>query len=224
MPDLFPTVDLIIPALNEAEALPWVLDRVPTGVRAIVVDNNSTDATASVAAAHGALVVHEPIPGFGSACWAGLSAATAELVCFMDGDGSLDPSDLPAIIGPVAGGSVDLMLGARRPSKGAMQLHQKLANRVLAYEVSRRTGGSMTDLGPMRCANRIKLLELGLVDRRSGWPLEMVLKAAAQGWRISEVGVPYAPRKGGRSKVTGTVKGTIRAISDMSRLLATEPR
>ncbi len=219
-----PVVDVIIPALNEAEALPWVLGRLPAGVRAIVVDNNSTDGTAAVAAAHGATVVTERIPGFGSACWAGLNAATAELVCFMDGDGSLDPKDLMSVIGPVADGTVDLMLGARRPSKGAMKFHQRLANRVLAYELSRRTGGSMTDLGPMRCANRVKLLDLGLTDRRSGWPLEMVLKAAARRWRIAEIGVPYAPRKGGRSKVTGTVKGTFRAIKDMSRLLATEPR
>ncbi len=214
------TIDLIIPALNEAEALPWVLGRLPPGVRAIVVDNNSTDATAEVARNLGALVVHERVPGFGSACFAGLSAATADFVCFMDGDGSLDPHDLPKIFAPVVEGTVDLMLGARRPEPGAMTFHQKLANRVLAYELCRRTGDSMSDLGPMRCARRDGLLALRLTDRRSGWPLEMVLKAAAQGWRISEIGIPYTPRKGGKSKVTGTIKGTYRAVKDMGRLLA----
>jgi glycosyltransferase involved in cell wall biosynthesis len=213
------SVDLIIPALNEAEALPWVLGRLPDGVRAIVVDNNSTDATAGVAKQHGALVVFESVPGFGSACWAGLNAATAELVCFMDGDGSLDPEDLLKVIEPVATGQVDLMLGARRPTPGSMTFHQRLANRVLAYELCRRTGDNMSDLGPMRCARRVDLLDLGMTDRRSGWPLEMVLKAAAQNWRISEVGVPYSPRKGGKSKVTGTIRGTYRAVKDMSRLL-----
>jgi glycosyltransferase involved in cell wall biosynthesis len=215
-----PTIDLIIPALNEAEALPWVLGRLPDGVRAIVVDNNSTDGTADVARSHGATVVHETVPGFGSACWAGLNAATAVLVCFMDGDGSLDPQDLPKIYGPVAEGRVDLMLGARRPVAGAMMWHQKVANRVLAYELCRRTGDTMSDLGPMRCAHRSKLLDLNMTDRRSGWPLEMVLKAAKNDWRIGEVGVPYSPRKGGKSKVTGTVKGTMRAIKDMGKLLA----
>ncbi len=214
-----PTIDLIIPALDEAEALPWVLGRLPEGVRAIVVDNNSTDETAAVALAHGATVVRETVPGFGSACWAGLTAATAELVCFMDGDGSLDPQELPKIYGPVADGTVDLMLGARRPTPGAMMWHQKVANRVLAYELCRRTGDTMSDLGPMRCANRNKLLALNLTDRRSGWPLEMVLKASKSGWRISETGVTYSPRKGGKSKVTGTIKGTLRAIKDMGKLL-----
>jgi glycosyltransferase involved in cell wall biosynthesis len=214
-----PSIDVIIPAMNEAEALPWVLSRLPEGVRAIVVDNNSTDDTADVARAYGATVVTELVPGFGSACWAGLNSATADLVCFMDGDGSLDPQDLPKIFGPVADGTVDLMLGARRPIPGAMMWHQKLANRVLAYELCRRTGDSMSDLGPMRCADRVKLLSLNMVDRRSGWPLEMVLKAAHQNWRIAETGVPYAPRKGGKSKVTGTIKGTVRAIKDMGKLL-----
>lgn len=215
------SVDLIIPVLNEAGALPWLLGRVPQGVRAIVVDNGSTDDSASVAAAHGATVVSEPARGFGSACFAGLCAATADIVAFCDGDGSIDPADLALVTAPVADGTVDLMLGARRPAAGAMMWHQRLANRALAFEMRRRTGAPMTDLGPLRAARRQPLVDLGLQDRRSGWPLEMVLLAHRAGWRIGEVPVPYAPRKTGRSKITGTVRGTARAIGDMSKLLAT---
>jgi glycosyltransferase involved in cell wall biosynthesis len=212
-------VDLIVPVLNEAGSLPWLLGRLPVGVRAVVVDNNSTDGSGEVAAAHGATVVHEPVPGFGSACWAGLLAATADVVAFCDGDGSMDPADLGMVTAPVLAGSFDLMLGARRPAPGAMTWHQRLANRALATELRRRTRVPLSDLGPMRAAPRTALLELDLRDRRSGWPLEMVLKAHRAGWRIGEVGVPYAPRRAGTSKVTGTVKGTFTAIKDMGGLL-----
>jgi glycosyltransferase involved in cell wall biosynthesis len=218
--DVAATVDLIIPVLNEAGSLPWLLQRLPEGVRAIVVDNNSTDGSGEVAADHGATVVHEPVAGFGSACWAGLSAATADIVAFCDGDGSMDPADLPSVTGPVTSGAADLVLGARRPTPGAMTWHQRFANRALAAELRRRTKVRLTDLGPMRAAQRDGLLALDLRDRRSGWPLEMVLKAHRAGWRITEVGVPYAPRRAGQSKVTGTFKGTFVAIKDMGSLLA----
>jgi glycosyltransferase involved in cell wall biosynthesis len=214
-----PLIDVIIPALNEAENLPWLLSRMPAGYRPIVVDNNSTDATAEVAAAHGAVVVSERVPGFGSASFAGLLAATAPFVCFLDGDGSLDPRDLPLVADPVIGGRFDLLLGARRPSKGAMQLHQRVANRALALELRRRTKVPFTDLGPMRACGREPLIALGMKDRRSGWPLEMVLRAHAAGWRIGETPVPYSPRLAGQSKVTGTVMGTLRAVKDMGQLL-----
>lgn len=214
-------VDVIIPALNEAESLPWVLDRIPSQMRAIVVDNNSTDDTAAVAARHGALVVGEPIPGFGSACWAGLLASSAEIVCFLDGDGSLDPQQLCLVVDPVRSGEFDLMLGARQVEPGAMQVHQRAANRFLAHRLTRVTKTKLTDLGPMRAVRRQPLLDLGMEDRRSGWPLEMVLKGARAGWRIGEVPVRYDRRRGGTSKVTGTAMGTLRAVKDMSRLLAT---
>lgn len=220
MPCVEAAVDLIIPVLNEAGALPWLLARVPVGVRAIVVDNNSTDGSGDVAAAHGAMVVLEPVPGFGSACWAGLQAATAPTVAFCDGDGSMDPADLARVTQPVIDGLVDLMLGARQPTPGAMTWHQVLANRALAFELRRRTKTPLTDLGPMRAAGREALLALDMRDRRSGWPLEMVLKAHRAGWRIGETGVTYAPRRAGTSKVTGTFKGTFTAIKDMSKLLA----
>ena len=211
--------DVILPALDEELALPWVLGRMPDGYRAIVVDNGSTDRTAQVAADLGALVVHESRQGFGAACWAGLQAASADIVCFMDADASFDPGELPCVVGPVQDGSADLVLGARQPVKGAWPWHARLANKVLAAEIRRRSGVQVTDLGPMRAARRESLLELGLADRRSGWPLEMVLKAQRAQWRIREVPVSYRPRVG-RSKVTGTVKGTARAITDMSRMLA----
>lgn len=211
--------DVVLPALDESEALPWVLGRMPAGFLPIVVDNGSTDRTAALARDHGARVISEPVRGFGAACWAGLNAATDEVVCFMDADASLDPRELPDVAAPVlAGGSV-LSLGARRARPGAWPWHARTANRFLAWELRRRTGSELTDLGPMRAARRTELLELGMVDRRSGWPLEMVLRAHSAGWRIVEVPVVYRPRAG-RSKVTGTLRGTVGAVNDMSRLLA----
>ena len=214
---------VVIPVLNEAGALPDLLAAMPPGYTAVVADNGSTDGSGDIARRFGAVVVDQPVRGFGAACWAGLLAAEPEdgVVCFMDGDGSLDPGDLPGIAAPVLAGACDLMLGARRPTvAGAWPVHARLANRFLAFEIGRRTGRRLADIGPMRAARRDGLLALGIEDRRFGWPLEMVLRAAAAGWRIDELPVPYAPRTG-TSKVTGTVRGTVRAVRDMSRVLAT---
>jgi glycosyltransferase involved in cell wall biosynthesis len=217
-------VDVVFPCLNEAAALPWVLARLPAGMRAIVVDNGSTDGSADVARALGALVVEEPRRGFGSAAHAGLLAATAPIVAFCDADASMDPADLPGVVGPVAAGSADLVLGRRVPtSRRAWPWHARFANRVLAVLIRRSTGIPLHDLGPMRAAHRSQLLALDLGDRRSGYPLEMLLRAADEGWTVLEVGIPYSPRVG-RSKVTGTVRGTITAVRDMSRLLAERAR
>lgn len=213
-------VDVVFPCLNEEHALPYVLSRLPRGYRAIVVDNGSTDASAEVARSHGALVVSEPRRGFGSAAHAGLLAASAPLVAFCDADASMDPADLAAVVDPVVAGTADLVLGRRRvTAHGAWPVHARIANRGLAYLMRRATGLRLRDLGPMRAARREALLGLDLLDRRSGYPLEMVLRGNAAGWRILEVDVPYAPRVG-RSKVTGTLRGTVTAITDMSRLLA----
>jgi glycosyltransferase involved in cell wall biosynthesis len=213
-------VDVILPVLDERAALPGVLAAFPEGFRPIVADNGSTDGSGDLARELGAAVVVEPRRGFGAACWAGLTAATAGVVCFMDCDGSLDPGDLPRVAGPVQRGEADLVLGARRlTARGAMPVHARVANRVIARELRRRTGAPVTDLGPMRAARREALLALGMEDRRFGWPLEMVLRAGHAGWRIAEVEVPYAPRAG-RSKVTGTVRGTARAVKDMRAILA----
>jgi glycosyltransferase involved in cell wall biosynthesis len=208
-------VDVVLPVLDEAAALPRVLGRMPSGFRPLVVDNGSSDGSAEIALRLGARVVREPQRGFGAACHAGLLAARSEVVCFMDCDGSLDPRELPLVAGPVHAGERDLMLGARRPERGAWPLHARLANRVLALELRRRSGVGLTDLGPMRAAPRRALLELALRDRRFGYPLEMVLRAAAAGWRIGETEVGYRARAG-RSKVTGTVRGTARAVADMA--------
>ena len=211
--------DVVLPVLDERAALPWVLNRMPPGYHAIVADNGSTDGSGALAASLGALVVTEPTRGFGAACWAGLQAATDDVVCFLDADASLDPQDLPSVAGPVLQGRADLVMGRRVPvSRGAWPAHARLANRLLALEVRRRTGLGLTDLGPMRAARRVALLDLGMKDRRFGWPLEMVLRAQAAGWRIEEVPVPYRPRSG-TSKVTGTVRGTARAVRDMAALL-----
>ncbi|NYD52913.1 dTDP-L-rhamnose 4-epimerase [Actinomadura luteofluorescens] len=230
-------IDVVLPCLNEAEALPWVLDRMPEGFQALVVDNASTDDSARVAADHGARVVAAPQRGFGAACHAGLRAARTEVVCVMDADASLDPADLPRLVaalddlesgGLEPGGRAlpssppppGLVLGRRRPTgPGAWPPHARLGNAVLARSLNRRAGTRLRDLGPMRAARRDALLALGLRDRRFGYPLEMVLHAARAGWRIGEIDVPYRPRTGA-SKVTGTLGGTVRAVRDMRRVLA----
>lgn len=212
-------VDVILPCLDEADALPRVIGALPPGYRAIVVDNGSTDGSADVARAHGATVVTEPVKGFGSACAAGVAAATAEYVAFCDADASMDPGELPALVARVADGRTDLALGRRVPTtRGAWAPHARFANRVLAVLMRRATGYRLRDLGPMRVMRRADLVALDLQDRRSGYPLEMVLAAHAAGWRVDESDIGYAQRVGD-SKVTGTLRGTVNAVRDMSRLL-----
>ena len=213
-------VDVVMPCLDEAPALPWVLSRMPPGYRAVVADNGSTDGSADVARAYGALVVDVPQRGFGAACHAGLLAATADVVCFMDADASLDPEHLPRVATPVLTHHADLVLGRRRPTtSAAWPLHGRIGNALFVRELRRRTGVPVHDLGPMRAARRQPLLDLDLTDRRSGYALEMIAAAAAAGWRVSEVEVAYAPRTG-RSKVTGSVRGTLTALHDMREVLA----
>ena len=211
-------IDVVLPVLNEAAAIPSVVASLPAGYHAIVVDNGSTDRSASVARTAGATVVFEPTRGFGSACFAGLVAATTDIVCFMDCDGSLDGIDLPRVVAPVRSGTSDLVLGARSAARGAWPMHAQVGNRVLAHQILRRTGLRVRDLGPMRAARREPLLALGIADRRFGWPLEMVVLAHRAGWSVTEVDVPYESRVG-KSKVTGTVRGTARTIRDMAAVL-----
>jgi glycosyltransferase involved in cell wall biosynthesis len=211
-------MDVVLPMLNEADALPWVLERFPPGYDPIVVDNGSTDDSAAIARKLGSRVVTESKRGFGAACYAGLKHAQSDLVCFMDCDASLDPAELPLVAEPVARGRADLVLGERRPEKASWPLHALVANRLLALEVRRREGIMVRDIGPMRAAPRRGLLELALQDRGCGWPLEMVLSAARAGWLVRGVPVTYRARSG-RSKVTGTLRGTLRAARDMGRVL-----
>jgi len=222
MADESPLIDAVLPCLDEAAALPWVLGRLPAGYRAVVADNGSTDGSADVARAHGALVVQVPQRGFGAAVHAGLLASSSEVVCVLDADGSLDPAQLPAVAGPVLRGEADLVLGRRRPtSPAAWPWHGRLGNAALARRLRRHTGAVLHDLGPMRAFRREPLLALQVADRRFGYPLEVVLRAAAAGWRITEVDVGYGPRAAGtRSKVTGSVRGTARAVRDMAAVLS----
>jgi len=209
----------VLPVLDEAGAIPGVLAAMPPGYRPIVVDNGSSDGSGELAARLGAVVVHEPTRGFGAACHAGLLAADADVVCFMDCDGSFDPAQLPQLVAPLIAGGADLVMGRRRPAPGSWPAHARAANRLLTQLLRARAGIALRDLGPMRAARRRELLELGVADRAFGYPLEMVLRASAANWRILELPVSYRPRIGD-SKVTGTLRGTLRASRDMSRLLA----
>lgn len=218
-PSVHTSVDVVLPCLNEAMALPWVLERMPPWANAIVVDNGSTDGSAEVAADFGARVVREPRRGFGAAAHAGLLAATTPIVAFCDADASMNPEQLVRVVGPVEAGTADLMLGRRRPTPGSWPAHARVANRILAVLMTRHSGVRLTDLGPMRAARREDLLALDLHDRRFGYPLEMVVRAAQENWHIAECDIDYRPRIG-KSKVTGTVRGTVRTVRDMRAVLA----
>jgi len=214
------TLDVVLPCLDEAAALPWVLSRIPDGARAIVVDNGSTDDSPAIARALGATVVSCARRGYGAACHAGLLAATAEFVAVCDCDGTLDPADALAFVDDLRRGA-DLVVARRRPAgRGAYPLSLRFANAELARRVRRHTGARIRDVGPLRVARRDALLELGLTDRRSGYPVETVVRAAAAGWRIVGRDVAYTPRVG-RSKVTGTMRGRMQAVRDMRAVLST---
>jgi glycosyltransferase involved in cell wall biosynthesis len=216
--------DVVMPCLNEAPALPWLLGRLPVGYRAIVADNGSTDGSPEVARSLGARVIHVPQPGYGAAVHAGIEAADPVdgIVCVLDADGSFDPRQLPRVADPVRAGRAEMAVGRRRPtSRGAWPLHARLGNAVLARRLRATTGLDVHDIGPMRAARRDDLLGLGLRDRRFGYPLELFVAAGRAGWRVTEVDVDYAPRAAGtKSKVSGSVRGTARAIRDMSAVLA----
>jgi glycosyltransferase involved in cell wall biosynthesis len=211
--------DVLLPCLDEADALPWILGRMPIGFRPLVIDNGSRDGSAQVATDLGATVVHAARRGYGAACHAGLIAATAPLIAVMDADATLDPAQLPDVIAPLVRGEADLVVGVRRVThRRAQPWALRLANAELARRVRRRTGLSLRDIGPMRASRREALLGLDIQDRRSGYPVETVVRAADAGWRVAAVDTDYLLRRG-RSKVTGTPLGAWRAVRDISTVL-----
>lgn len=223
--DHFPPADLavtvVLPCLNEAGALPGVLAAVPAGWTALVVDNGSTDGSAEVAAGLGARVVRESRPGYGAAVHAGIEAAETPIVAVVDGDGSLDPGELIEFVRLIRAGEADLVVGRRRPvSRGVWPWHARLGNLVLAQLIRHGTGVAVHDIAPVRVARREALLGLGIADRRCGYPLETVLTAAQRGWRVVEIDVSYRARAAGTvSKISGTVRGTLRVAVDFAAVL-----
>jgi glycosyltransferase involved in cell wall biosynthesis len=213
-------VTVVLPCLNEEESLPAVLAAIPVGYRTLVVDNNSTDGTAGVAAALGARVVAEPRPGYGSAVHAGVVAAATPIVAVIDADGSMDPGDLPRLVDALEQGA-DMAIGRRRPVAG---LHwpwvARVGTVVMSWRLRTRHGLPVHDIAPMRVARREALLGLGVVDRRSGYPLELLVRAAAAGWEVVEFDVSYGPRTGGKSKVSGSLRGSITAILDFWKVIS----
>jgi glycosyltransferase involved in cell wall biosynthesis len=204
---------VIISALNEEESIGQVLAAVPTGVtdEVIVVDGGSSDGTVAVAQAAGARVVLEPRRGYGRACATGIAAAQGDIVLFLDADGADDPSQIPELLAPILAGRADMVLGSRLAGEiaaGAMPWHQRFGNWLAAWLIRRLYGLPLTDLSPLRAVRRQSLLELGMEEMTYGWPTEMIVKAARRGWRVVEIPARYRPRLGGRSKISGTLRGT----------------
>jgi len=213
-------VTVVLPCLNEADPLPAVLAAIPPGYRVLVVDNNSTDGTAEVARRHGAEVVTETRPGYGSAVHAGVSAARTAVVAVLDADGSLDPAELPRLVAELDRGA-DMVTGRRRPEHGLRwPWHARLGTAAVCWRLRTRHRLPVHDIAPMRVARREALLALGVTDRRSGYPLELLVRAAAAGWKVTEVDVGYGPRTGGVSKVSGSVRGSLTAALDFWKVLS----
>jgi glycosyltransferase involved in cell wall biosynthesis len=214
-----PDVTVVLPCLNEAASLPGVLAAIPDGYQALVVDNNSTDDTADVARRNGAQVVAEKRPGYGSAVHAGVMAATTPIVAVIDADGSLDARELPAFVAQLEG--VDMVIGRRRAVNGLRwPWHARLGTAAVCWRLRTRHGLPVHDIGPMRVARREALLALGVTDRRSGYPLELLVRAAQADWRVIERDVAYGPRTGGKSKVSGSLRGSFIAALDFWRVIS----
>jgi glycosyltransferase involved in cell wall biosynthesis len=207
---------LIIPALNEAACIGPLQAELPVGLiqQLLIVDNGSTDDTAGVARRAGAQVITEPRRGYGYACAAGVAAAHGDVLAFMDGDGSFVPGELAALLAPILAGAADMTLGTRMRggmSAGAMPLHQRFGNQLVARLMYGLYRLRLTDLGPFRAVRRDLLNTLDMREMTYGWPVEMIVKAARRQARIVELPVRYRPRMAGHSKVGGTLHGTFLA-------------
>ena len=210
---------VVLPCLNEAESLPGVLALIPDDYLALVVDNNSTDGTAEVARRCGATVVEESQPGYGAAVHAGIAAASTPIVAVLDGDGSMDPRELPKLVEALDGGA-DMAVGRRRPLPGVhWPWHARLGNQVVCWRLRSKHGIPVHDIAPMRVARLEAVVGLGVQDRRSGYPLELLVRAAAAGWVIVEHDIDYGLRTGGKSKVSGSVRGSFYAVLDFWRVI-----
>jgi glycosyltransferase involved in cell wall biosynthesis len=212
-------VTVVLPCLNEAASLPGVLEAIPDGYQALVVDNNSIDGTADVALWHGAKVIAENRPGYGAAVHAGVLAATTPIVAVLDADGSLDPGELPALVADID--SADMAVGRRRAVSGLRwPWHARLGNAAVCWRLRTRYGLCVHDIAPMRVARRDAILALNVADRRSGYPLELLVRAAQAGWRVVERDVAYGPRTGGKSKISGSLRGSLIAALDFWRVIS----
>jgi len=209
-------VSVIIPTRNEASAIGRVLADLPHDLvtEVVVVDSNSSDGTAEIAANVGARVVHEPQRGYGRACLTGIANADApDIVVFLDGDYSDRPAELSLLLAPITEGRADITLGSRlgkQRLRGALPWHAVFGNWLAAGLIKLLYGLPISDLGPFRAARADVLRQLALEEATYGWAVEMILKGALQGYRIVEVPVSYYPRIG-KSKISGTVKGSMGA-------------
>jgi glycosyltransferase involved in cell wall biosynthesis len=215
---MFPEIALILPALNEEAAIAATLDGLKgLGLgEIIVVDNGSTDRTSEAAAAHGARVVRELQRGYGQACLAGIAALDPQtrIVAFMDADGSDDPADLERLVAPVRNGDADLAIGSRtlgEREQGSVAPHQHFGNWLATSLLRVFFGARYTDLGPFRAIRRDALDRLKMRDTNFGWTVEMQIKAHRQGLRVREIPVRYRKRRQGKSKISGTIRGSVAA-------------
>lgn len=214
------TCDLVVPCRNEGPALAGLLSRVPEVFSVIVVDNGSHDDTAEVARSHGAQVVTEPRPGYGSAVNAGILSSDAEMIAVIDGDGTFDPADLLPLVDAVARGLCTMAVGRRRPIQpGLIPWPARLGNALVSRWL-RHKGVNIHDIAPARVCRRADLMGLDIRDRRFGYPVELLRKAAESGWIVREYDVSYGPRANGtHSKVSGSLRGTALATVDFVKVL-----